>query len=739
MNRLVKWSLLTALTVSLASCGGRRTVQDDDLALDEPGMSDGAGADSFDEFDAPEGQDNSGNSQAAAGDDDFNLDDDMGGGDNTASSGGSDGGADDPFAAEPEPQAGSQPDSQASNFDSGPDPFATPEPSTPEPSTSMSEPVSPPPSTVTSDPSPAPSARTVNITGIKFKGNDNGGTVVIEGDGPLSYVTRRNPEMNQYIIEIANANLPARLQRPLNTRDMQGIIGAIDPYQTQGSNTARVVLQLREGASDPAVQVEGNSLLVVASGSGANYSAANNSSGGSIGDIDGAPRNNPSFDSSGNVELNSSGILSSQSLAEYLSGNTKFYGKRISIEMNNMDVRDAIRFITEESGANMIISEDVKGAISLKLRQVPWDQALVMVMKARGLGYSRQGNVLRITSLEALKKEEEDATALAKARRGVEPLKVRMYQISYADIVELEKKVAGFLSERGKAVGDVRTSSIVVTDIEENLTRIAKLLASLDIQPSQVLIESKIVEATEAFSRTLGVRWNWTPEALPLGGSATARPSFDSSPLPVTGSMFAFNLGVGVLDVLGTLDASLALSEREEKVKIISSPRILTMSNEIANISQTTEVPVRAVTVQNGVQTITFSFKPLTLKLGVTPQITADSSIIMKVDVKREFRGATIDTENDAFTVNSREANTKVLVRNGQTAVIGGVYQSDAAEAEMGVPYLKDIPVLGALFKGKTVNKDKSELLIFLTPRILARTDLGGASPSMSKAGGGDL
>jgi type IV pilus assembly protein PilQ len=163
------------------------------------------------------------------------------------------------------------------------------------------------------------------------------------------------------------------------------------------------------------------------------------------------------------------------------------------------------------------------------------------------------------------------------------------------------------------------------------------------------------------------------------------------------------------------------------------------MSNEQANISQTTEVPVRTVSAQEGVQTISFSFKPLTLKLGVTPQITADSSIIMKVDVKREFRGATIDSENETFTVNSREANTKVLVRNGQTAVIGGVYQSDAAEGELGVPYLKDIPVLGALFRGRTIDKDKSELLIFLTPRILARTDLGGASPSMSKADGGEL
>jgi type IV pilus assembly protein PilQ len=349
-------------------------------------------------------------------------------------------------------------------------------------------------------------------------------------------------------------------------------------------------------------------------------------------------------DAGGNVDLNSTHILSSKSLSEYLSGNTKFFGKKISIEMNTMDVRDALRFITEESGVNMIIADDVKGNISLKLRQVPWDQALVMVMKTRGLGYSRQGNVLRITTLDALKKEEDDATALAKARRGVEPLKVRMYQISYADIPELEKKVAGFLSERGKAVGDVRTSSLVVTDIEDNLERVAKLLTSLDTQPQQVLIESKIVEAKEAFTRTLGVNWSLTPQAINVG-NGSIRPGFASQPMDLSGGMFSFNLGVGVLDVLGTLNSTLALSEQEEKVKVISSPRILTLSNESASINQTTEVPVKSVSNQNGISTTSFSFKPLSLKLDVMPQITSDSSIIMKVGVKREFRGATIDPE----------------------------------------------------------------------------------------------
>ncbi|MEN0059289.1 MAG: type IV pilus secretin PilQ, partial [Bdellovibrio sp.] len=182
------------------------------------------------------------------------------------------------------------------------------------------------------------------------------------------------------------------------------------------------------------------------------------------------------------------------------------------------------------------------------------------------------------------------------------------------------------------------------------------------------------------------------------------------------------NLSVGTLDFFGTLQAALALAETEEQIKIISSPRIMTMSNETANINQTTEVAVRQVT-QNGTATQeSFQFKPLTMKLEVTPQVTADGSVIMKVLVNRQFQGADVSgAGTGAFSVNSREANTRVLVKNGQTSVIGGVYQSDATDGETGTPGLRDIPILGYLFKTKNINKSKSELLIFLTPRIIGQ------------------
>ncbi|MGE5086804.1 MAG: type IV pilus secretin PilQ, partial [Bacillota bacterium] len=205
-------------------------------------------------------------------------------------------------------------------------------------------------------------------------------------------------------------------------------------------------------------------------------------------------------------------------------------------------------------------------------------------------------------------------------------------------------------------------------------------------------------------------------------------PRFNINPSAGSGGNFNFNLDVGTLDVFGSISAALALSERESKVKTLSSPRILTMSNEKADINQTTEVPVKQVTVTGNSQQTSYQFKPLTLKLEVTPQVTADGSVIMKVLVNRQIKGA--DNADGSFATNSREANTKVLVKNGQTAVIGGIYQSDATEGEEGVPWLREIPLLGNLFKVKSTDKQKSELLIFLTPRIMGQVDSGAAAPA---------
>lgn len=725
MKQLARWMMLAALTITLSSCGGRQTVSDDDLSLDSAAPADNAevvkdaggasagGGDDFSDFDedkaepkaeAAQGEPPADQAAAPAADDELKLDDEAPAANAEAAA----------PAAEPAPEAA--PVETPAPAEPVPEPApvaATPEPvpaPVPEPVPAPMEP-SPPAAQA-----PMESGSQTTITSIKYRANDNGGTVVIEANGPVQYATRSNGDLKQMVVEIPNAILPKKLQRPLNTRDIQGSIGAIDPYQNAGSNVARFVIQLREGAQDPVVQQEGNTILVIANAPAPKEDSS----------VDLTSRQN---ESPVNTDPGDPNILASQSLSEFLSGNTKFYGKRLSIEVDNMDVRQALRFLSEESGVNMVIADEVKGNISLKLRQVPWDQALVMIMKARHLGYSRQGNVLRIATQEQLKQEEDDATKLAQSKRTVEPLKVRMFPISYAQVADLEKRVQNFLSERGKVVGDVRTNSLVVTDISENMDRVAKLVQSLDIQPPQVLIEAKIIEASEDFQRNIGINWNMSGSDIRLGksraGPVNLHPTLGMNPFKATNVGGSFGLTLGTLDGFGDLTATLALSERDSKVKVISSPRIVTLTNEPANITQTTEVPLRQVTVNGNASQTTFTFKAVTLKLEVTPQITADSSIIMKVNLKREFLGATQDTVNEVAPVNSREANTKVLVRNGATAVIGGIYQSDATDGETGVPYLREIPFLGALFRGRTSTKQKNELLLFLTPRVLAQSESG--------------
>lgn len=717
MKGLIRLFILSALIASITSCASRPA--EDDLSLDGvEAASDSAPAESGNADDFADFEDSGSGSQPqqqqaaeaapAQNDQDLAVEDEV----NQAN-----GGAPQEQAATPPPAETIPAPQETSPTE---DPFADSSVAdVPAPAPTETIPA-PAPAPVPAEPAPivsTPSAAPANITDLKFKSNETGGTVIIQADKPLNFTTRTNPDLHQFVIEVDNANLPNRLKRSLNTKDIKGSVGAIDAYQNPGSTTARFVIQLREGVGEPTVQNEGTSLLVVANStsSAEAHEVAENGEGGGVEAVEGK-------------------ILPSSSLTEFLAGNTKFYGKKISIETNNMDIRDALSFITEESGVNMVISEDVKGAVSLKLRQVPWDQALVVIMKAKKLGYTRQGNVLRIAPLQDLKAEEDDATKLQQARRNIEPLKVRMFPVSYAKVDELEKKIKDFLGDRGKVVGDVRTNALVVTDIEENLERAAKLIASLDTQPPQVLIEGKIVEASEDFTRNIGVNWGATGAPIKLGstkrGPVNMNPSFSVNPTASTVGNFNLNLSIGTLDVFGTLSAALALSEQESQVKIISSPRIMAMTNEKADISQTTEVPVRQVT-QNGTATQeTFQFKPLTMKLEVTPQVTADGSVIMKVSVNRQFQGAEVSSAGQgAFAVNSREANTRVLVKNGQTAVIGGIYQSDATNGENGVPYLREIPVLGYLFKTKSTKTQKQELLVFLTPRILGQVE-GGNSPS---------
>lgn len=552
---------------------------------------------------------------------------------------------------------------------------------------------------------PTPAAPKTQITNIRYLANQAGGTVVVEASGPLSY--HAHSENGNYVIDIDNAQLPPKLSHPYPMRDFSSSFANLQATQNT-PDQARIVVQMKAGAAgEPIVQMEGNSLLVVPA-SVPTHAVADNS----------RPESSPASP------------LAAHTLDEFLTGNQKFFGKPISVQTKDADVRDVVNFISEESGANIVMSDDVKGRVSVKVRKVPWDQVLVSIMRTKQLGYVRQGNVIRISSMKELQEESDQALKMIETQRNMAPVKVKVIPVNYANVDELVKQVPAFLSKEGKAVVDARSNTILVTDRENILEKVEHIIRSLDVQPNQVLIEGKIVEATETFSSFIGVNWGFsgTPSTISQGGGfqgspITMQPALSSSPVDLVNGARLFNSSVqiGTLDFFGSLNAALALEEKEGLVKVISSPRVAVMNKEKAEISQGGEQVSIATTVNSVSNDKTKQEKrtPMTLNLTVQPQITADNSVIMDVELKRQFPGPEVDTDTHARAVNTRTAKTKILVRNGQTSVIGGIYQDQETDADNGVPVLKDIPVLGWLFKSKARDKDKNELLIFLTPRIL--------------------
>ncbi len=621
-------------------------------------------------------------------------------------------------------------DNDFADFDSGPKDQNAP-PSAPVAPDAPMTPVTPmaenPPAENRSQ--PQVQSGEVEIKNIGYLANSNGGTVLIETSGPARFSKRYNSENNQFVIEVANAKLPAHLKRPYIMKEFSGSFGAINAYQTEGSNEARIVVQLKgnQGA-EPIVQQEGQQILILPASASSESAVASN-----------APEEDVRVTEQKGRPLNAG------SLDDFLLGTQKFSGAEISVQTKDAEVRDVLNFIADQSGANMIISDDVTGKISIKLRKIPWDQALVTVLRSKRLGYVRQGNVIRISSLDELKKETENARLMVESQKALEPLKIKIIPLSYADPVEMQTNILKFLTKvRGTAVVDKQSNSLVITDTEEVLERMALIIKDLDVQTPQVMIEGKVIEATGEFSRSAGINWNFSGSQMNLspGGGFNGQPITLKPQLGITtaasDAVSAFNLAlnVGTLDILGNLTAAISLAELERTAKVLSSPRVVTMNRQVAEIEQKSEDVTANSTVSNGTVTETVVRTPYVLDLKVTPQITSDGSVIMDVAVIREFLGPKVSEKSGAHAINSRKATTKILVRNGQTAVIGGVYQNDSNLQDSGVPGLKDIPVLGWLFKGRTSSTIKNELLIFLTPKILSSPkDMDAPDNRQSAAG----
>lgn len=434
-------------------------------------------------------------------------------------------------------------------------------------------------------------------------------------------------------------------------------------------------------------------------------------------------------------------------------GRPRYAGRRIDLDFKDADIHNILRLLAEVGGVNVVAGDDVSGTVTIRMRNVPWDQALSVILQAKGLGMIRRNNMVRVAPLSTLEKERESAIAKIKQERELEPLETRLVPVSYAQASDLSPRVQELLTSRGTVSVDERTNVMIVRDIAHSLDDVEELVRTLDTQTPQVLIEGRIVEATSQYSRDVGIQWggdvtmssaNGNPTGLvfpsnvginggasdtntptaglsPFSNSISGTPNFAVNLPAITGTGQGGALGVTLGSVGGNVNLNVRLSAAEANgvVRIISSPRILTLDNHEAHIAQGTLIPYSQVSAQ-GVNT---AFQEAKLELVVRPHVTSDGSVAMHVKITRDEPDFTRTSTRGDPTILKREAETDLLIPDGNTAVIGGIYTRNTGHNVDQVPFFGDIPLFGVLFQHRRVTDSRNELLIFLTPRIVNRAE----------------
>ncbi|MEO7274125.1 MAG: type IV pilus secretin PilQ [Vicinamibacterales bacterium] len=434
--------------------------------------------------------------------------------------------------------------------------------------------------------------------------------------------------------------------------------------------------------------------------------------------------------------------VSASPLQQAPSGDQKrFTGHPVSLDFQGADLRAVLRGFSEISGLNMVIDPDVQGTVDIILNEVPWDQALDVILRGNQLDYTVDGTIVRIAKVDTLRKEQDSRNALAKSAADAGTLAVRTFSLSYARASAAAPLVKrSLLSARGDVQIDDRTNTLIITDLPAKLDTVNGLLATIDRAEPQVEVEARIVQTTRDFARAVGIQWglngrampdvgNTTPLAFPnqgtLGGRLGQQGSSDvraganekSSTvvgLGISDATSALGLALGAVNGAFNLDIALSALERSGKGRVLSTPRLTTQNNIEAEVAQGIQIPIQ--TVANN--TVTVTFKDAVLVLKVTPQITAANTVIMKITIEN----ATPDFSrqvNGIPPIDTQRANTQVQINDGATTVIGGIFVSREQSSNDKTPVLNRVPLLGWLFKRDRVEDSSRELLIFITPRIL--------------------
>lgn len=417
-----------------------------------------------------------------------------------------------------------------------------------------------------------------------------------------------------------------------------------------------------------------------------------------------------------------------------------YSGQKLSLNFQSIEVRSLLQVIADFTNFNVITSDSVNGTVTLRLQDVPWDQALDIILQAKGLGMRKTGNVLWIAPKDEINNKEKLDLESAAALQGLEPVRTQAFQLNYTKATDVAAQLtaasgsaagnARLLSPRGSVISEARTNQMFVTDIPSKLEQVQQLISKLDIPARQVLIEARIVEASDTFGKSLGIKLGGgaatgvngnTGVGVSLGSSyvdgvsGTTSGSFVNLPAQGQGGYSPANIALSIFGQAAGRFLNLELSalEADGKGKVVSSPRVVTADQIKALIEQGTELPYQVAT-SSGATSI--AFRKANLKLEVTPQITPEGNIILALDINKDTVGQSTAA---GFAINTKHIQTQVLVENGGTVVIGGIFELNEIDSETKVPLLGDLPGVGNLFKTRSRTANKQEMLVFITPKVL--------------------
>ncbi len=595
-------------------------------------------------------------------------------------------------------------------------------------------------------PRPAP----VRIEDVRFDSDSRHDVVAVDAQGSVRWRLVRQGA-RQSVLLLENASLPERLERSLDTRDFGGPVVMLSSFRSRDPSEAgavRIVVNTTRGVPSRVVRTS-RGIRWEFDRVGARP----------VAQADRRTTRRVRFYP--DVASPAAGPTAVGALDQYSGGvgrHKRYTGKHINLTIKDADIRHVLTFLAKEGGINIIASDDVKGTVTFHLEDVPWDLALDMILKVKGLDYVREQGVYRVAPAEKIRKEIEEMVEKKKKLQELRQLVVRLIPVNYAAASSLMPQAKSLLSGKGSVEMDERTNTLIVKDYADHVKAVERLVRELDLQTPQVLIEARIVEASTAFTRDFGIQWGGSFAASPVFGNETglAFPSVIGVSGGATGNGsnvdglftgvpgYAVNLpapagpgaggaiGLTLGNLSGSANLALRLSAQEEegKVKIISSPRISTLDNKTARISQGVSIPISVVSAQ-GVNTQFFNAD---LSLEVTPHVTRDGHISLKIVISKNEPDFGRTAANGNPTIQRKEASTELLLDDGETTVIGGIYTRNYGTSYHKVPFFADIPVLGWLFKNKSEKDQRSELLIFITPRIVNREAL--EEPAAAEATG---